>query len=178
MKIYFYSTVNDEQGLQNTTHELEAKASALFTPERSSIISQIPIYLYLKSMFMSFLTVSSLLRSHGTQASTTRGAYSQVGFSYKGDGRDEAHLMDGDTDDEDDDDDDDDDDDFSSDDSRDEGIDAIAKDFGVKRYNWLLYMDKKAKEEKKQMEVIKGDPGAVRLYYFLLFLNPVIKHLY
>ncbi|CAO2830888.1 unnamed protein product [Amaranthus hypochondriacus] len=43
-------------------------------------------------------------------------------------------------------------------------MEAIAKDFGVKRYGWLVYMDKKAKEEeKRQKEVIKGDPSIRKL---------------
>jgi arginine/serine-rich splicing factor 16 len=41
-------------------------------------------------------------------------------------------------------------------------MEIIAKEFGVKRYNWLVYMDKKAKEEeKRQKEIIKGDPSIV-----------------
>eukprot|EP00268_Persea_americana_P049811 TRINITY_DN535_c0_g1_i6.p1 TRINITY_DN535_c0_g1~~TRINITY_DN535_c0_g1_i6.p1 ORF type:complete len:334 (+),score=55.93 TRINITY_DN535_c0_g1_i6:947-1948(+) len=43
-------------------------------------------------------------------------------------------------------------------------MDAIAKEFGVKRFNWLVYMDKKAKEEeKRQKEVVKGDPAIRKL---------------
>lgn len=94
----------------------------------------------------------------------SKGAYSQVGFSYDGDGKDEAHVSDADDNDEDDDEDDDDEDEeeFNSDDSNDEGMDKIAKEFGIKRYGWLVYMDKKAKEEeKRQKEVIKGDPSIV-----------------
>lgn len=98
-------------------------------------------------------------RSQPQQASATKGSYSQVGFSYDGDGKEEA--SDADEDDEEDDDDDD-EDDFNSDDSSDEGMDKIAKEFGIKRYGWLVYMDKKAKEEeKRQKEVIKGDPAIV-----------------
>uniref|UniRef100_A0A803KSC0 Suppressor of white apricot N-terminal domain-containing protein n=1 Tax=Chenopodium quinoa TaxID=63459 RepID=A0A803KSC0_CHEQI len=53
---------------------------------------------------------------------------------------------------------------LDSDDSGDERMEAIAKDFGVKRYGWLVYMDKKAKEEeKRQKEVIKGDPAIRKL---------------
>lgn len=82
-----------------------------------------------------------------------------MGFSYEGDGKEETHFSDGDNDDEDDDED---DEDFNSDDSNDEGLENIAKEFGVKRYGWLVYMDKKAKEEeKRQKEVIKGDPAIV-----------------
>lgn len=45
-------------------------------------------------------------------------------------------------------------------------MDAIAKEFGVKRYGWLVYMDKKAKEEeKRQKEAIKGDPAIVSTLY-------------
>ena len=96
-----------------------------------------------------------------TQPPANKGSYSQVGFSYEGDGKEEAHLSDADDNDEDDDDDDE-DEDFNSDDSNDEGMDIIAKEFGVKRYGWLVYMDKKAKEEeKRQKEVIKGDPAIV-----------------
>ena len=104
-------------------------------------------------------------RSQVAQPPATKGSYSQVGFSYDGDGKDETHFPeDGDNDEEDDevDSDEDDDDDFNSDDSNDEGMDKIAKDFGIKRYGWLVYMDKKAKEEeKRQKEVIKGDPAIV-----------------
>ncbi|CAA7401593.1 unnamed protein product [Spirodela intermedia] len=126
----------DEEGLQNTLQELEAKATALFTPERPQ----------------------------PAQVSASKGAYSQVGFSYKGDANEESHSLDSEVEDDDEDEDDDDDKDFSSDDSNDEGIDAIAKEFGIKRYNWLLYMDKKAKEEeKRQKEVIKGDPAIRKL---------------
>lgn len=79
------------------------------------------------------------------------------------DGKEENAYSDGDDDDDEEDDDDEDvDEDFNSDDSNDEGMDAIAKDFGVKRYGWLVHMDKKAKEEeKRQKEVIKGDPAIV-----------------
>lgn len=86
-----------------------------------------------------------------------------MGFSYGIDGKEENAYSDGDDDDDEEDDDDDDvDEDFNSDDSNDEGMDAIAKDFGVKRYGWLVHMDKKAKEEeKRQKEVIKGDPAIV-----------------
>eukprot|EP00262_Sarcandra_glabra_P014182 TRINITY_DN4089_c0_g3_i1.p1 TRINITY_DN4089_c0_g3~~TRINITY_DN4089_c0_g3_i1.p1 ORF type:complete len:231 (-),score=56.18 TRINITY_DN4089_c0_g3_i1:892-1584(-) len=64
----------------------------------------------------------------------------------------------------DDDDEDEEDKDFSSDDSNDEGMDSIAKEFGIKRFSWLVYMDKKAKEEeKRQKEVVKGDPAIRKL---------------
>lgn len=90
-----------------------------------------------------------------------------MGFSYEGDGKEEAHLSD--ADDNDDDGDEDDDEDFNSDDSNDEEMDIIAKEFGVKRYGWLVYMDKKAKEEeKRQKEVIKGDPAIVSLSQWLV----------
>ncbi|KAF5463796.1 hypothetical protein F2P56_013927 [Juglans regia] len=96
------------------------------------------------------------------QPPASKGSYSQVGFSYEGEGKEEAHLSD--ADDNEDDDEDEDDEDFNSDDSNDEGMDIIAKEFGVKRYGWLVYMDKKAKEEeKRQKEVIKGDPAIRKL---------------
>lgn len=86
-----------------------------------------------------------------------------MGFSYDGDVKEESQFSDGD-DNEEDDEDDEDDEDFNSDDSNDEGMDMIAKEFGVKRYGWLVYMDKKAKEEeKRQKEMIKGDPAIVSL---------------
>ncbi|GAV91814.1 hypothetical protein CFOL_v3_35200, partial [Cephalotus follicularis] len=104
-------------------------------------------------------------RSQPPQPPVNKGSYSQVGFSYDDYGKDEARMSDGDDDeDEDDEDDDDEDEDFNSDDSNDEGMDVIAKDFGVKRFGWLVYMDKKAKEEeKRQKEVIKGDPAIRKL---------------
>ena len=96
------------------------------------------------------------------QPPASKGPYSQVGFSYDGDGKEEIHFSDGD--DSESEDDDDDDEDFNSDDSNDEGMETIAKEFGVKRFGWLVFMDKKAKEEeKRQKEVIKGDPAIVSL---------------
>ncbi|KAA3474207.1 CLK4-associating serine/arginine rich [Gossypium australe] len=90
---------------------------------------------------------------------TNKGSYSQVGFSYDGNGKEEAQFSDADEEDEEEE-----DDDFNSDDSNDEGMDIIAKEFGVKRYGWLVYMDKKTKEEeKRQKEVIKGDPAIRKL---------------
>ena len=83
-----------------------------------------------------------------------------MGFSYDGNGKEESQISDDDDNDEDEDDED--DEDFNSDDSNDEGMEVIAKDYGIKRYGWLVYMDKKAKEEeKRQKEVIKGDPAIV-----------------
>lgn len=100
-------------------------------------------------------------RSQVTQPPATKGPYSQVGFSYDGDAKEENQFSDAD-DNDDDDDDEEDDNDFNSDDSNDEGMDKIAKEFGVKRYGWLVYKDKRAKEEeRRQKEVIKGDPSVV-----------------
>ncbi|CAL5371066.1 unnamed protein product [Camellia sinensis] len=125
----------DEEGLQHVNQEMEAKIATPFGSDR---------------------------RSHPAQAPASKGSYSQVGFSYEGDGKEETHYSDGD--DEDEDDDNDDDEDFNSDDSNDEEMEKIAKEFGVKRYGWLVYMDKKAKEEeKKQKEVVKGDPSIRKL---------------
>ncbi|KAF8698680.1 hypothetical protein HU200_034929 [Digitaria exilis] len=85
-------------------------------------------------------------RPQSSQPPASKGAYSQVGYSYKGDGNEESEDLNSDDDDEEEEDDGD-DKDFSSDDSSDERMESIAKEFGVKRYNWLVYMDKKAKEE-------------------------------
>ncbi|GLT54117.1 hypothetical protein SLA2020_273440 [Shorea laevis] len=106
----------DEEGLQHVNQEMEAKAVAPFISDRFQ-----------------------------PQPPASKGSYSQVGFSYEGDGKEEAHLSD--ADDNDDDGDDDDDEDFNSDDSNDEEMDIIAKEFGVKR----------------QKEVIKGDPAIRKL---------------
>lgn len=93
-----------------------------------------------------------------SQPPVSKGSYSQVGFSYDGNGNEDTNF----SDDEDDEDEEEDEEYFNSDDSNDEGMDKIAKEFGVKRYGWLVYMDKKAKEEeKRQKEAIKGDPAIV-----------------
>ncbi|KAI9394754.1 hypothetical protein POPTR_005G138200v4 [Populus trichocarpa] len=125
----------DEEGLQHVHQELEAKLTASFASNSNSQPQQPP---------------------------ASKGPYSQVGFSYDGDGKEEFHFSDGDHSESEDDDDD--DEDFNSDDSNDEGMERIAKEFGVKRYGWLVYMDKKTKEEeKRQKEVIKGDPAIRKL---------------
>ncbi|KAK8940487.1 hypothetical protein KSP39_PZI010230 [Platanthera zijinensis] len=129
---FFYDT--DDDALRHVCEELEAKSTPSFTLERP----------------------------HASQSTAGKGSYSQVGFSYKGDGNEESNAMDSDEEDEDEEDDD--DKDISSDDSNDEGMELIAKDFGIKRYNWLVYMDQKAKEEeKRQKEVIRGDPSIRKL---------------
>ncbi|XP_076949904.1 uncharacterized protein LOC143622726 [Bidens hawaiensis] len=123
---------NDEEGLHHVNQEMEAKTAALL----------------------------GLDRSQTAQAPANKGSYSQVGFSYDGDVKDDNQ----DSDDDDEDDDDMDEEDFNSDDSNDEGMDIIAKEFGVKRYGWMVYMDKKAKEEeRRQKEIVKGDPAIRKL---------------
>ncbi|OMO56679.1 hypothetical protein CCACVL1_26368 [Corchorus capsularis] len=122
----------DEEGLQHVNQEMEAKVTAPFQVDRSQPAQP-----------------------------ANKGSYSQVGFSYDGNGKEEAQVSDADEEDEEEEED---DDEFNSDDSNDEGMDIIAKEFGVKRYGWLVYMDKKAKEEeKRQKEVIKGDPAIRKL---------------
>ncbi|RVX21497.1 hypothetical protein CK203_001788 [Vitis vinifera] len=74
-------TVTDEEGLQHVNEEMEAKTVAPFTSDRS----QLP------------------------QPPASKGSYSQVGFSYDGDGKEETHFSDGDNDDDDEDDEDDED---------------------------------------------------------------------
>ncbi|KAL6594066.1 hypothetical protein ACP70R_048967 [Stipagrostis hirtigluma subsp. patula] len=126
---------SDEAGLQHVVQELEAKAVLPFSFEKPQ----------------------------SSQPPASKGAYSQVGYSYKGDGNEESEDLNSDDEDEEEEDDED-DKDFSSDDSSDERMESIAKEFGVKRYNWLVYMDKKAKEEeKRQKEIIKGDPSIKKL---------------
>ncbi|XP_042438578.1 CLK4-associating serine/arginine rich protein-like [Zingiber officinale] len=126
---------SDEDGLQHVQQELEAKHTLPFPFERPQV----------------------------AQPSVSKGLYSQVGFSYKGDAHDESQNVDSENEDEDDEDEEE-EKDFSSDDSNDERMETIAKEFGIKRYNWLVYMDKKAKEEeKRQKEIIKGDPAIRKL---------------
>lgn len=85
-----------------------------------------------------------------------------MGFSYEAEGKEESNSDVDDNASDDEDDEDEDEEDFNSDDSNDEGMEVIGKEFGVKRYGWLVYMDKKAKEEeKRQKEIIKGDPAIV-----------------
>ncbi|XVE82797.1 hypothetical protein DITRI_Ditri16bG0034500 [Diplodiscus trichospermus] len=123
----------DEEGLQHVNLEMEAKVTAPFQSDRSQPAQQ-----------------------------ANKGSYSQVAFSYDGNGKDEAHFSEADEEDEEEEEEE--DDEFNSDDSNDEGMDVIAKEFGVKRYGWLVYMDKKAKEEeKRQKEIIKGDPAIRKL---------------
>ncbi|KAL0450346.1 UNVERIFIED_CONTAM: hypothetical protein Slati_1591000 [Sesamum latifolium] len=123
----------DEEGLQHVNQQMEAKITAALGSDRSL----------------------------ATQPPTNKGSYSQVGFSYDGDGQEDIQYSDGEEEDEDEDED---EEDFNSDDSNDEAVESIAKEFGVKSYGWLVYMDKKAKEEaRRQKEVIKGDPSIRKL---------------
>ncbi|XWS45274.1 hypothetical protein CRYUN_Cryun15aG0122500 [Craigia yunnanensis] len=120
--------ITKEDGLQHVNLEMEAKATAPFQSDR----------------FQAEADGRGL--SQPAQPAN-KGSYSQVGFSYDGNGKEEVHFSDADEEDEEEEEED--DDEFNSDDSNDEGIDIIAKEFGVKRYGWLVCMDKKAKEEEK-----------------------------
>ncbi|KAL0726207.1 hypothetical protein Bca4012_022300 [Brassica carinata] len=125
---------SDGEGLLHVNQELEAKLAAPFLGTKPQ----------------------------QAQPPANKGTYSQVGFSYGGNGKEAS--FDAEDDDDDDEDDEDEEEDFDSNDSEDEGMEAIAKQFGVKRYGWLVYMDKKAKEEeKRQKELIKGDPSVKKL---------------
>lgn len=130
----------------------------------NSVILAYCLLLYATDTNITFFVVFLHMfdRFHQSQPPASKGTYSQVGFSYDGSGNEETHFPD--DEDEEDEDEDDDEDDYNSDDSNDEGMDIIAKEYGVKRYGWLVYMDKKAKEEeKRQKEAIKGDPAIVSL---------------
>lgn len=121
--------------------------------------------LTLFNWFYFFSLVSG--RPQSSQTPASKGTYSQVGYSYKGDGNEESEDLNSDEEDEEEEDEED-EKGFSSDDSSDERMESIAKEFGVKRYNWLVYMDKKAKEEeKRQKEIIKGDPSIVSAFVVL-----------
>lgn len=88
-----------------------------------------------------------------------KGTYAQVGFAYEGEGHDDYQLSESEDDDEEEE-----EEESSSEDSEDEEIESIAKEHGVRRFNWLIYMDRKAKEEeKKQKEAAKGDPAMRKL---------------
>ncbi|KAJ7567667.1 hypothetical protein O6H91_01G001400 [Diphasiastrum complanatum] len=97
-------------------------------------------------------------RHRGPQSlSSGKGAYAQVGFAYEGEGKEEFSV---DSEDEEDDE----EEESSSEDSEDEEIERIAREHGVQRFNWLVYMDRKAKEEeRKQKEAAKGDPTMRKL---------------
>ncbi|XP_031492244.1 uncharacterized protein LOC116258916 isoform X2 [Nymphaea colorata] len=126
----------DEEGLQHVNQDMEARATAIYMSHRSH---------------------------PPQQPQVNKGSYSQVGFSYESDGKDESQILESDEDDEDDEEDDD-EKENSSDDSNDEGMEAIAREFGIKRFNWLVRMDKRAKEEeKRQKEAVKGDPAMRKL---------------
>lgn len=118
-----------------------------------------------------------LFRPHSAQPPTKKGSYSQVGFSYDDDRKGDSHLLESDEDNYDGGDGDDDEKDSSGVESNDEEMNVIAKDFGIKRFSWLMYMDKKAKEEEKhQKEVIKGDPYIVSTFsdfdkHFVVIVN-------
>jgi arginine/serine-rich splicing factor 16 len=117
-------------------------------------------HFFLVSLLVIVVLVSG--RPQSSQPPASKGAYSQVGYSYKGEGNEESEDLDSDDDDEEEENEDD-DKEFSSDDSSDERMESIAKEFGIKRYNWLVYKDKKNKEEeKRQKEIVKGDPSIVR----------------
>ncbi|KAL2608449.1 hypothetical protein R1flu_027022 [Riccia fluitans] len=98
-------------------------------------------------------------RQRALQATSGKGAYAQVAFAYEGDGREDSHTADSDDEDEEED-----DDVTSSEDSEDNEIENIGKDHGVQRFNWLVHLDRKAKEEeKRQKEAAKGDPAMRKL---------------
>ncbi|BBN18519.1 CLK4-associating serine/arginine rich protein [Marchantia polymorpha subsp. ruderalis] len=98
-------------------------------------------------------------RQRVLQATSGKGAYAQVAFAYEGEGRDDSQTLDSDDEEEDED-----EEVSSSEDSEDDEIENIGKDHGVQRFNWLVHLDRKAKEEeKRQKEAAKGDPAMRKL---------------
>ncbi|KAL3676389.1 hypothetical protein R1sor_026337 [Riccia sorocarpa] len=98
-------------------------------------------------------------RQRALQTTSGKGAYAQVAFAYEGDGREDNPTVDSDEEEEEED-----DDVSSSEDSEDDEIENIGKDHGVQRFNWLVHLDRKAKEEeKRQKEAAKGDPAMRKL---------------
>lgn len=106
------------------------------------------------------------------QATSGKGAYAQVAFAYEGEGRDDSQTLDSDDEEEDED-----EEVSSSEDSEDDEIENIGKDHGVQRFNWLVHLDRKAKEEeKRQKEAAKGDPAMVMIlspFLQILLVRPI-----
>ncbi len=138
---------NDKQGLEDVDQELESRAMV----SSSSSVDQ---------------KQKTLAKNNNT--------YGQVGFAYEGSGvsgggfQDEiqaaaaAAVVDSDNDEtlsekaE--------EEGSSSEDSEDELIQAIGREHGVQRFNWMLSLDRKAKEEEwRQKEAVKGDPAMRKL---------------
>ncbi|WVZ20545.1 hypothetical protein V8G54_007867 [Vigna mungo] len=136
-----YQATQDQQGCSfdgRALLDFIRDSSHKRTPEKSEEEEEL-------EEFVNFVRYWDLVKHRGKgcrsnlpQPSASKGSYSQVGFSYDGNGKEETHISE------------DDDEDFNSDDSNNEGMEVIAKEYGVKRYGWLVYMDKKAKEEEKR----------------------------
>ncbi|GAB4848977.1 hypothetical protein Ancab_003790 [Ancistrocladus abbreviatus] len=147
----------DEEGLHHVNQVMEAKATLPFSLDRIRVKEFLHSLVNLSKFVYSTMALLEYQMITSTSA-TCNQRFSFTGWvSYNGDVKEESVS--------DDDDNDDDYEEFNSDDSNDEGMGVIAKEFGVKRYGWLVYMDKKVKEEERsQKEVIKG-PSPTQVFY-------------
>lgn len=129
--------LSDKQGLEDVEQELEARSMAPFPGDKQ-------------------------------RTPAVKPTYAQVGFAYEtagGSGMKEeaqiAGLGDSDSDEEGGGEE---EEGSSSEDSEDELIESIGQDYGVQRFNALLSLDRKLKEEEgRQKELVKGDPAMRKL---------------
>ncbi|KAG0586691.1 hypothetical protein M758_3G239300 [Ceratodon purpureus] len=131
--------LSDKQGLEDVEQELEARSTAPFPGDKQ-------------------------------RAAVAKPTYGQVGFAYEGAGgssggaaKEEAlgaGLGESDSDEEAVEE----EEGSSSEDSEDELIESIGQDYGVQRFNSLLSLDRKLKEEEgRAKELVKGDPAMRKL---------------
>ncbi|XP_024388950.1 uncharacterized protein [Physcomitrium patens] len=132
--------LSDKQGLDDVEQELEARSTALIGGDKQRPMA------------------------------AAKPTYGQVGFAYEGSGgpgagalKEEALLAgigESDSDEEAAEE----EEGSSSEDSEDELIESIGQDYGVQRFNSLLSLDRKLKEEEgRQKELVKGDPTMRKL---------------
>lgn len=131
--------LSDKQGLDDVEQELEARSTTPF--DKSS--------------------------TRSTTGASSKPTYGQVGFAYEGTSALQTKEVDmglGLAESDSDDDPVEDEEGSSSEDSEDEQIESIGQDYGVPKFNSLLHLDRKLKEEEAHAkELVKGDPAMRKL---------------
>lgn len=129
--------LSDKQGLEDVEQELEARSMAPFPGDKQRTPAAKPTY----------AQVGFAYETAGASGMKEEAQIAGLGDSdsdEEGGGEEEEGS--------------------SSEDSEDELIESIGQDYGVQRFNALLSLDRKLKEEEgRQKELVKGDPAMRKL---------------
>lgn len=131
--------LSDKQGLEDVEQELETRSTAPFPGDKQRAVVAKPTYGQVGFAYEG---------AGGSSAGASKEEVSAAGVGESDSDEEAAEEEEG----------------SSSEDSEDELIESIGQDYGVQKFNSLLSLDRKLKEEEgRAKELVKGDPAMRKL---------------